>query len=138
MKIYVDYSHSNARNLLEKYFKQDCPKTYQNYSCTLVQCLSLRSRSIDDLIYLVRTYYPKVSDERICKILIELYNKRKIESLYCPDLCKPVFFTKRGMYIRFNDKDKYNGVYFRNLKKSIGTIGYGMYSFQEILDLANG
>ena len=103
MKLYVNSQHRKQPrepilSFLERYFKGLTKKTYHDEQCTQLQCSSGKNRSIDEMLLIVKTEYPKSKNSDIYKafkkllLLEELkYQGSRLALLYCKDINKWVF-----------------------------------------------
>ena len=103
MKLYVDSQHRKQPrepilSFLERYFKGLTKGTYFDEPCTQLQCSSGKNRSIDEMLLIVKTEYPKSKNSDIYKafkklLLLEELKPQgsRLALLYCKDINKWVF-----------------------------------------------
>ena len=67
MKLYLKkkYKIKNCKELLSQYFNDFCPSTFFDKEFTKIQCQGGSYRSISDLAFLCKTYFPSLSINKI-------------------------------------------------------------------------
>lgn len=90
MKLYVESQHRKKPrepilNFLQRYFKGLTKKTYRDEQCTQKQCDTGKSRSIDEMLIIVKTEYPKSKNSDIYKAFKKflLSEEEKKHSSHC-------------------------------------------------------
>ena len=114
MKLYLKSQHRKQPrepilNFLKRYFKGFSIATFYDEECTKLQCSSAKNRSIDEMLVIVKTEYPKSNNKDIYKafrkLLLEHEIKKgesKLSLLYCKDIDKWVFMKyKHNCNTRF-------------------------------------
>ena len=103
MKLYVELQHRKKPrepilNFLQRYFKGLTKKTYHDEQCTQLQCNTGKNRSIDEMLIIVKTEYPKSKNSDIYKAFKKLLIQKSLKTfdielvlLYCKDIDKWVF-----------------------------------------------
>lgn len=118
-KLYVKFNRPRtAREFIKIFFNGGRAKaTYKNPGGNITHCESGRRRSIDDMIILLKTYYPSLSTSKIFEYLISteikgsgifISNFYKLELRYCPTIKRPVFYCKNVKIPRIK--------YFNNIR----------------------
>lgn len=114
MKLYVESQHRKKPrepilSFLQRYFKNLTKKTYHDEQCTQLQCNSGKNRSLDEILTIIKTEYPKSKNSDIYKafkkfLLLEELKQQGIRMslLYCCDINKWVFMRfSHNANIRF-------------------------------------
>jgi hypothetical protein len=114
--------------------------TYSNPECTEIQCVPCR-RSFDDLLHVVKTYYPNVSNKHIAKQIEKLTkhnsvnNSVRLNLLFCPHADRWIMYENSNCNIDW----KGNGnLYMSSYGSSYSerySRGSGERSYMEILNL---
>jgi hypothetical protein len=103
MKLYLKSQHRKKPrepilNFLKRYFKNLTLSTFLDEQCDNLQCSTGKNRSIDEMLIIVKTEYPKSKNSDIYKafrkLLLENESKNgtgKLSLLYCKDINKWVF-----------------------------------------------
>ena len=143
MKLYVKSQHRKKPrepilNFLERYFKGLTKKTYHDEQCTQLQCSTGSSRSIDEMLIIVKTEYPKSKNSDIYKafkkFLLSEEEKKNIEHqtlIFCKYIQKWVFYKYHpNCNIRFiwNYSDS---VQKRNVK-GVGTETFNSFMIDKL------
>lgn len=111
-------------------------ETYYDVYCTKLQCYKKR-RSFDELLTVVKTYYPHASKKHIASQIkkltkpLSICNKMHLRFLFCPDVQKWV------MYESSNNASEYY-IYlsnYNNSKSKFEEKGNGERSLKDILTL---
>jgi len=107
MKIYVKFEiPKTVREFLKMLFSPEesggalfrCVPTYLDEKCTKIQCDQRRSRSFREVCDCVQTYFPKVTDKTIFRILLTLNLKNSSGTLlnfyfgFCSTINKPIMY----------------------------------------------
>ena len=107
MKLYLESQHRKKPrepilSFLERYFKNLTKGTYFDEPCTQLQCSSGKNRSIDEMLLIVKTEYPKSKNSDIYKAFKKLLlieeNKpygSRLSLVYCKDIDKWVFMIQK-------------------------------------------
>ena len=100
-KLYVKFDRpKTVREFIKLFFKGIYSKdTFWDVECKKRQCTSHRLRSIDDMMILIKTYYPTVTKAKIFEYLIStsigiigVFKKEGYLNLnYCSTIQRPVF-----------------------------------------------
>ena len=114
MKLYVNFQHRKQPrepilSFLQRYFKNLTKRTYFDEQCTQLQCSTGKNRSIDEMLIIVKTEYPKSKNSDIYKAFRKLLLLEELKSqgsrlalLYCKDINKWVFMRfKHNSNTRF-------------------------------------
>ena len=109
MKLYLESQHRKKPrepilSFLERYFKNLTKGTYFDEPCTQLQCSSGKNRSIDEMLLIVKTEYPKSKNSDIYKAFRKLLLQNKqLVLVYCCDIDKWVFtkFTVTSINTNF-------------------------------------
>lgn len=79
MKIYVNFEKPRtAKEFLKKfYYSENGPflkanATYKDENCKFLQCPKNRMRSFDDLLVLIKTYYPSYNAKKLMHLLLTI------------------------------------------------------------------
>jgi hypothetical protein len=95
-------------NFIKRYFELGSKSTYYDKECNNLHCSRGKNRSIDDMLNIVKTEYPKSSNKAIYKAFKKflLFEEQKQQTkkvfIFCKDVEKWVFFTYVPDYnIRF-------------------------------------
>lgn len=99
------------------------PLTYKDEWYKERQCHQAR-RSLEDIIEIIQTYYPEVTEREIARWIIELVNEKNMRCHFCGNVRKFVFINDSPV--------NWDGI-------SIGESsmkGDGKYSIQDIFKLA--
>ena len=148
MKLYVKIIKKDNERILR--FLQRCYasahtgwdykfcETYYDEDCLKEQC-DKRRRSFDDLMSIVKTYYPHVSKKHIAKQIEKLTRARaicgkvRLNFLYCPDADRWIMYENSG-----GDPQYYRYLYMNSYGKSFqrfNDVGKGERSLKDILEL---
>ena len=104
MKLYVESQHRKKPRepivkFLERYFKNFTKKTYRDEQCTQLQCSTGSSRSIDEMLIIVKTEYPKSKNSDIYKAFKKFLLSEEEKSspiryvlIFCKYIQKWVFY----------------------------------------------
>lgn len=84
----ADIDKTSINSFLKDYFNKGCPETYLDDK---IQCTSHKRRSFLDLLALAQNYFD-CDEELLAYELVNLWENKKIEALYCTDINKVVFF----------------------------------------------
>ena len=114
MKLYLKSQHRKQPrepilNFLRRYFKTFSLATYHDQECMNPQCSRGKNRSIDEMLMIVKTEYPKSKNSDIYKAFKKLLleheaksGEAKLSLLYCKDIDKWVFMKyKHNCNTRF-------------------------------------
>lgn len=150
MKLYVNIQKEKNERIVtflkRCYAKAHCgwehkfTETYNNKECSLLQC-DKRRRSFDDLLNVVKTYYPKVSDKHIAKQIEKLTkpysinNKARLHFLYCPEADRWIMYELSAQSFTYlGEKYLYMSSYGKSPQKK-DCRGVGQRTYTEILAL---
>lgn len=111
MAIYLKLEEKpkTIKDLLTKLYSNLCVesmktiKTYSNPECTNTQCMPNRYRSLDDIVEIVNTYFPKATEK---EIFLELFNlnfiikdgKARLMPIDCDEIDKPTMFYSCNLW----------------------------------------
>ena len=95
-------------------------RTYRNETCSEVECMENKYRSVDNVIEIIQTYFPKTTEKQAIKKLINLtvnYNGRNyfVKFYNCNDIWKPTVALRR---LPTEDLSNSNLEHHQTLKKS--------------------
>lgn len=116
-KLYVKFDKPRTvREFIKLFFEKiHAKQTFYDAECKKIQCTSHRLRSIDDMMILIKTYYPSVSKAKIFEYLIStsigtmgVFNKEGYLNLsYCITIGRPVFsYCTVGNRSNYNSKTR--------------------------------
>lgn len=83
----------SKKKYIEEYLNQKSPATY--YKNGAMQCTERRNRSYLDLYFLTKAKFKSTTKAEVAEILFDLCKKpdNSIRSIFCPTICKVVFFS---------------------------------------------
>ena len=136
MKLYLkpEINCSSPEEFLQDYLVGR-PSTYDEEG--ELQCESCCNRSITDLYYLTKTYFPEVTLNKVVKILSDICINSDFKHviLFCSDINKIVVYKRihAGYDFSYYDKDyaKFGMVSYNATNK--GNDGYSMNDYYKML-----
>jgi hypothetical protein len=152
MKLYVNVEKEKGEHII--HFLKKCYAegydgwqhkfipTFYDIECTIEQC-GRKRRSFDDLMDIVKTYYPKATKKHIAKQIEKLTRYRNLNCkvrlclLFCPEAKKWIMYETSESTNILN----YTGTGFRylnnynNSKSKMNDKGDGERSYYDILSL---
>ena len=122
MKLYLKSHHRKQPrepilNFLKRYFRSLTLSTFFDEDCSKLQCSSGKNRSIDEMLIIVKTEYPKSHNKDIYKAFRKLLLEHEVRNedaklslLFCKDIEKWVFMKYKHncntrYILKYSDSD---------------------------------
>ena len=123
-------NNSSRRNAIKSYFYNESPATFSDNECTIFQCGGMKNRSAGDLVMLLDGLFKKETTiEEAIWLLVDMINKRECRALYCPNIQKIVFFSKKSRAYSFN------GEFTHRIYTDKSSLGLDGYSWNSMLGI---
>lgn len=125
--VILDYSHA-----------KECAETFLDEELTLRQCDKWKNRSIDDMILIVRRFFPEADCADVLSAIAELnvmrLEQKKIALMvyYCPDINRPVFLKHPNAESLLNNLFYKDHVRYETKRRSKGTSEYSIWDLEQI------
>jgi len=119
-KIYVDYK-KKYKETPEEFFNRlyegdyGFPRTYFDKNCTNKHCDKGKARSFSDLYKVMKTYYPRITQKLLIKIIInKCTDDNHYNLIYCDNVEKIVLYkgTWELTYEQIPHRTLFNQTYF--------------------------
>lgn len=141
MKIYVNFEKPRtAKNFLKRFYYNEnglfliADATYIDQNCKNFQCSKNRMRSFDDLLMLIKTYYPSYNAKKLMRLLltIDYGYKEKFMPYFgsCAEMQRIRYVPYAKFYVNNNNIISYDAV--------IQNKQYGSkYSWKDLFTMLN-
>ncbi len=124
------FKRTTFKRWLQVYFS-----TYNKRNATIYedgkhQCGKDKNRSLADIYNTARSYFPRLTLQKLMSTIVELQKENKTKVLYCPLIKKRVFFKKSYNWNGWGEKGSSHSKYYPNSMDENG------FSGDEYLSLA--
>lgn len=89
------FKRTTFKNWLQAYFSTYNKKNETVYEDGKYQCAANKNRSLHDIYNTARSYFPRLTLQKLMSTIVELQKEGRTKVLYCPVIKKRVFFKKQ-------------------------------------------